>query len=147
MVKSRREKGKLNGIRQKGSKGRLQCCKCWMLLHTTTKLMHWLPVISEFWCNLLFNAQPPTFMFFGYHSEAAVTWAQPDMKTTKQETAARGSFEFLQASSYCSLRWKQLLMEKPQKLVCSQITIKALQPTPELNWLTLDSPEQHWAGL
>lgn len=42
-------------------------------------------------------------------------------------------------------------MEKPQKLVCYQITIKALQPTPDLNWLTLDNPEEHrtplWVGL
>lgn len=61
----------------------VECCKCCMLLHSRAKLMLWLPVISAFWYHLTCNAQPPTLMFFGYHSEAAATRVQPDMKTTK----------------------------------------------------------------
>lgn len=38
-------------------------------------------------------------------------------------------------------------MEKPQKLVSYQITIRALQPVPDLSWLTLDNPKEHWAPL
>ena len=58
IVKSRREEGKLNRVRQKASKKRLQITigstvsTVYYCMDNRAKLMYWLSLISEFWYNL-----------------------------------------------------------------------------------------------
>lgn len=112
-----------------------ECCKSCMLLHSRDELMHWLPVISEFWCHLTFQCPASNLnvlrISFRGCSNLSTAWHEDNQS---RRLCSWWVHWVLQDSSYCSLRWKQLLMEKPQKL---SATKSSKHCSPPLTWTGL----------
>lgn len=125
-----------------------ECCKSCMLLHSRDELMHWLPVISEFWCHLTFQCPASNLnvlrISFRGCSNLSTAWHEDNQS---RRLCSWWVHWVLPGFQLLQLKMEIAAHGKSTEIVCYQITIKALQPTPHLNWLTLDNPEEHWTPL
>lgn len=108
MVKSRRGKKQTEWNEMKRQQGETaECYKSCVPLHSRAKLMHWLPVISEFCCHLAFQCSASNlnvlWILLRGCSNLSTAWHEDNQS---RRLCSCESIELFKDSSHGVLRWK-----------------------------------------